>query len=112
MDSITPAFPAAEVEKCIRGFLAQEGSVQSSLRGAGKVTNGLEGIVGPQPVIDSLVVVELLVVIEPKVPFDLPDSLVQAGGYEGVDEVVQDLIPRIQGRWRKHYGGRSHEGQR
>lgn len=112
MESITPAFPAAEVENCIRGFLAQEGSVQASLRGAAEVTNGLEGMVGPQPVIDSLVVVELLVVIEPKVSFDLPDSLVQAGGYEGVDEVVQDLVPRIEERWRKHYGGGNHEGQR
>ena len=112
MESITPAFPAAEVESCIRGFLAQKGSVQASLRGTANVTNGLEGMIGPQPEIDSLVVVELLVMIEPKVPFDLPDSLVLAGGYEGVDEVVQDLIPRIEERWRKHYGGGNHEGQR
>ena len=112
MESIAPAFPAAEVESCIRGFLAQEGSVQASLRGAARATNGVEGIVGPQPVIDSLVVVEMLVEIEFNVPFNLPDSLVQAGGYEGVDEVVQDLIPRIQERWRKHYGGRNHDGRR
>ena len=108
----TPAFPAADIESCIRDFLAQEGSMQASLRGAASLANGLDGKVGPQPVIDSLVVVELLVEIEPKVPFELPDSLVQAGGYGGVNEVVQELIPLIQERWRKHYGGRNHEGQR
>ena len=112
MEAISQAFPAAEIESCIRGFLAQEGLVQASLRGSADVTNGLEGMIGPQPEIDSLVVVELLVVIETKVPFDLPDSLVQAGGYGGVDEVVQELIPRIEERWDKHRGGRNHEGQR
>ena len=112
MEPRAPDFPAANIANCIRGFLAQEGSVQAVLRGAGGVSENLGSIVGPQPVIDSLVVVELLVEIEPNVPFDLPDSFVQAGGYESVDEVVRQLIPRIQELWRKHYGGQNHEGQK
>jgi acyl carrier protein len=33
--------------------------------------------VGPQPVVDSLVIVELLLELETQVPFELPESLVQ-----------------------------------
>ena len=50
--------------------------------------------VGPQPTVDSLVIVELLLELETKVPFELPESLVQAGGYDSVDEVVQNLMPK------------------
>jgi acyl carrier protein len=93
------AFPAAAIEASIRDFLAQQGAMQAVLGGA--VATG--GTIGPQPVIDSLFVVEILLELETKVPFELPDNLVRAGGYNSVDEVVQDLMPKLEQRWSKHY---------
>lgn len=67
----------------------------------------LHGSIGPQPVIDSLVVVDLLLELETHVPFELPESLVQAGGYDSVDEVVQNLLPKVQQRWNQHHKEKS-----
>jgi len=98
-----PAFPAAEIEACIRDFLAGEEEMQADLHGTSATKGGFGTTVGPQPVIDSLVVVEVLLEVEPKVPFELPDSLVQAGGYDSIDEVVQHHMPRLEKRWRKFH---------
>lgn len=102
-----PAFPAAEIEASIREYLADEGETQAVLRGGGASTGGSGGSVGPQPVIDSLVVVSVLCEVEPKVPFKLPDSLVRAGGYESVDAVIQHIMPKLLKRWRKHHKEKS-----
>ncbi len=98
-----PAFPAGEIEACIRDVLADQGAMQVALQGGATPAGDPGSAVGPQPVIDSLVVVEVLLAIEPKVPFALPDSLVQPGGYDNVDEVVQHLVPQLERRWRKHH---------
>ena len=90
-------FPAKAIETCIREFLNEEAAMQAVLHG------GSAGTVGPQPVIDSLVVVEVLLELETKVPFELPESLVRAGGYGSVDEVVEHLVPQLEQRWGKHH---------
>jgi len=87
------AFPAQMIEASIRNFLAQEGAMQAVLHGG----------IGPQPVIDSLVVVEVLLELESHLPFELPERFVQAGGYDSVDEVVQHLMPKIKKRWSQHH---------
>lgn len=96
------AFPAQAIEATIRDFLAEEGAMQAALHG-GSPVGGVAGTIGPQPVIDSLVVVEVLLELETQVPFDLPDSLVRAGGYDSVDEVVQHLMPKLQQRWNQYH---------
>ncbi len=96
-------YPGKEIEECIRDFLAQEGAMQAVLHGtAGSAKPSGSNSVGPRPVLDSLVVVEMLCELESKVPFELPDSLVRAGGYDSVDQVVQHLVPQLQKRWDKH----------
>jgi len=96
------AFPTQAIEASIREFLAEERAMQAVLHGGSAAAGGPAGI-GPQPVIDSLVVVEVLLELETKVPFELPESLVRAGGYDSVDEVVQHLMPQLQQRWSKHH---------
>ena len=96
------AFPAQAIEASIREFLAQEGAMQAVLHGTA-APSGPSGGIGPQPVIDSLVVVEVLLELETKVPFELPESLVRAGGYESVEEVVLHLMPQLRQRWSKHH---------
>lgn len=98
-----PTFPDVGIEACIRDFLADEGAMQAELHGGAAPVGGPGSAIGPQPVIDSLVVVEVLLEIEPKVPFALPDSLVQPGGYDSIDDVVQHLIPQLHQRWLKHH---------
>jgi acyl carrier protein len=89
-------FPAKEIEACIRDFLAAEAAVQADLHGTRSATRTVE------PIIDSLVFVELLAKLESTIPFALPDSLIQAGGYASVDEVVTDLVPKLERCWAKH----------
>ncbi len=96
------AFPAAEIEACIRDFLTEEATMQAALHGCAGAVTEMGTTFGPQPVIDSLVVVEVLIELEPKVPFALPESLIRPGGYDSVDEVVADLVPRLERRWRNH----------
>lgn len=100
---IVPDFPAGDIESRIRDFLADEDAMHTVLHGGEAPADGLGSTIGPQPAIDSLVVVEVLLEIEPKVPFALPESLVRAGGYDSVDEVVQHLLPQLERRWRRHY---------
>lgn len=97
-----PVFPAQAIEASIRDFLAEEGEMQAVLHGGSGVGQP-PGSIGPQPVIDSLVVVEVLLELETQVPFELPESLVRAGGYDSVDEVVQHLLPKIQQRWNQYH---------
>ena len=97
-----PAFPKEEIETSIRECLAHEGEMQAVLRGSGTSSAGSSGSVGARPSIDSLVVVSILCEIEPTVPFDLPESFVRPGGYETVDDVIQDIMPKLEMRWREH----------
>jgi acyl carrier protein len=99
----TAKFPATEVERRIREFLAEEGAMQATLHGAAVSPIGTAAAVGPQPVIDSLVVVSLLVELEPMVGFELPEDLVRAGGYDSIEQVVQHLLPQVQKRWNKKH---------
>lgn len=76
--------------------------MQAVLHG-GPAATSAGGTIGPQPSLDSLVIVELLLELETQVPFELPESLVRAGGYDSVDEVVQHLMPKLQKRWSEHH---------
>lgn len=93
-----PQFPAQGVESRIREFLEDEANVQVKLHGGGASRGGI----GLHPVIDSLVAVEVLLELESVVPFELPDSLVRPGGYDSVDDVVNDMLTGIERLWSKH----------
>jgi hypothetical protein len=105
-----PAFPAAEIEKQIREQLAEETQIQAQLRGVssgGGATTGMPR--RNEPEIDSLVAVEILISIEQFVPFGLSENLIQPGGYPSIDSFANDLMPKIQGMWHRHYEGNSND---
>lgn len=54
--------------------------------------------------IDSLLAIEILLVVEDVVGFELPSSVVKAGGYESVDNAIELLLPKIEKQWKKHNG--------
>jgi hypothetical protein len=103
-----PTFPAAEIEQQIRKLLADEAQVQATLRGTGggggSTSSG--GASRAEPDLDSLVAVEALLVIEPFVPFDLPESLIRPGGYTSVDHFINDLLPKVHNQWQRHHEGK------
>jgi hypothetical protein len=56
--------------------------------------------------VDSLVVVSILCAVEPIVGFELPDSVVRAGGYASVESALGHLLPRIEKEWMKRKGAK------
>jgi len=56
--------------------------------------------------VDSLVVVSILCAIEPIVGFELPDSVVRAGGYSSVESALEHLLPGIEKQWMKRKGSK------
>lgn len=44
--------------------------------------------------IDSLIVVELLITVEPILGFELKDGVVREGRYVYVDKAIKHLLPR------------------
>ena len=84
----TPTFVTTEqkIEDCIRDFLGADTSNESAI---GIHKSPL------RPIVDSLVVVEVLVEVESIVNCELPLSLIRRGGYYSVDDAVGHLVPKI-----------------
>jgi len=104
---IPVSFPAKEIEECVREYLAQEGETQAVLHGEKTEPAGSPKTIGPEPSIDSLTIVGMLVELEEKVGFELFEDVVKPGGYDSVDDVVKNLMPKLKRRWEKHRGGKS-----
>ena len=49
-------------------------------------------------------VVSILCAVEPIVGFELPESVVQAGGYTSVKSALGQLLPRLEKEWMKKKG--------
>jgi hypothetical protein len=47
------------------------------------------------PVVDSLSVTTALVAIEKHIGFKMPPRVIQRGGYNSFDDMVNDLIPKV-----------------
>lgn len=56
------------------------------------------------PPVDSLATVTALVVIEAHLPCEVPPTVIRPGGYHGFDDLVQDMLPRLQALVDKHLG--------
>jgi hypothetical protein len=91
--TVTPtaaqAFPAAEVKRLLRPELQKIADQGSRLRP------------GWVPLLDSKRVVGTVLVIENLFPdFKIPpDKVVRKGGYNSVDEAIDDMLERIKRIW-------------
>lgn len=81
------------VEVAIRSFLNAGADLESAI---GVSKDPL------RPVVDSLVIAEVLVEIEPLVKCRLPESIIKKGGYHSIDEVVSHLVPEVMVIWNSH----------
>jgi hypothetical protein len=98
-----PAFPTAAVQACLRAELVEAVRMDASIKGIPLPSSPVQ-IAKTAIQIDSLVVVEILCAIDPIVGFELPDSVVRAGGYASVEIALDHLMPRIEGLWTKRKG--------
>ncbi|MDE2238803.1 MAG: hypothetical protein KGJ73_02595, partial [Rhodospirillales bacterium] len=57
--------------------------------------------------VDSLVAVAILCTVEPIIGFELPESVVQTGGYTSVESALAHLLPRLEKEWMKKKGVKS-----
>lgn len=94
-------FPADKIETLIRNSLSDQAATQATLRGKSRTLG-----IGLQPAVDSLVAVGILAGLQEKMKLSLPPNLVKPGGYESVEEMVAEILPRLHDQWRaQHEGG-------
>ncbi len=98
--TLVAPFPTAAVENCLRDELVEAVKAEASIKGI-TLPSSTEDIAKSTMRIDSLVVVTILCAVEPIVGFELPDSVVRAGGYTSVESALAQLLPRIENQWNK-----------
>ena len=99
-------FPLAAVEAKLRDELVEAVKIEVSIRGMA-VPAAPADIAEVSVHVDSLVVVAILCTVEPIVGFELPESVVRAGGYTSVDSALGQLLPRLEKEWTKKKGAKS-----
>lgn len=99
-------FPLAAVEAKLRDELVEAVTIEASIRGMPLPTAPAD-IAKASVHVDSLVVVSILCAVEPIVGFELPESVVRAGGYTSVDSALGQLLPRLEKEWTKKKGAKS-----
>jgi hypothetical protein len=101
---LKPAFPAAAIAACLQDELIH---IVKDLAEIHEITlpNTQAAIVTASFVIDSLDVVGILCKLDELLGFELPHSVVCAGGYETIDQAIHDLMPRVEKVWLKRNGG-------
>lgn len=111
MNTIAPpgsaiaTFPVAAVETCLRGELIEAIKAEASIKGISLPTSPGQ-IAKTAFQVDLLVVVSILCAVEPVVGFELPESVVRAGGYVSVESALEHLLPRIEAQWIKRKGAK------
>jgi len=100
------SFPLAAIEAKLRDELVEAVKIEASIRGMPLPAAAAEIVKAPVHV-DSLVVVSILCAVEPIVGFELPESVVRAGGYTSVESVLGQLLPRLEKEWSKKKGAKT-----
>ncbi|HXZ02060.1 MAG TPA: hypothetical protein VEI03_18855 [Stellaceae bacterium] len=96
---------AAAIEACLRAELIEAIKVEASIKGV-SLPAAPADIAKAAVSIDSLVVVSILCAVEPIVGFELPESVVRAGGYVSVESALGHLLPAIEKQWIKRKGAK------
>ncbi|WP_210345541.1 hypothetical protein [Bradyrhizobium sp. CCBAU 53421] len=99
-------FPLAAVEAKLRDELVEAVKIEASIRGMALPAAPAD-IAKASVHVDSLVVVSILCAVEPIVGFELPESVVRAGGYMSVEGALGQLLPRLEKEWTKKKGAKS-----
>jgi hypothetical protein len=89
--STATVFPTAAVQSRLRDAITRLGEDTSAMREPW------------EPRFDSLAVVNIILVVESALPgFPIaPEKVVRKGGYETIDEAVDDITSRLQRQWER-----------
>ncbi len=87
----------------MRSELIEAVKIEASIRGVSLPAEPTQ-ITKAAVHVDSLVAVAILCTVEPIVGFELPDSVVRAGGYASAEIALGHLLPQIENEWVKRKG--------
>lgn len=102
----TKTFPLVDVQACLLAELTLLAEAEAHVRAIDVPKTPLALLKLAIP-LDSLSVVDVLCVVEPKMGFELKDSLVRTGGYSSIEAAMDHLMPRLETAWNKHNGIKS-----
>lgn len=97
------AFPAAAVTAILTNELLAIARDEAQLRGLPFPPDQPGQLVSAVPM-DSLTIVDVLVVLDPVVGFEIKENIVQTGGYGSVQEALDHMVPRLAKAWARHNG--------
>jgi len=63
---------------------------------AGAPSGSGGSIIAMRPAIDSKRVVDATVITKKVLGIELPPEIIKAGGYDSCDEMINDIVPRLQ----------------
>lgn len=98
-------FPGSAIEVGLRSELIEAVKIEALIRGIALPAVPTQ-IANAAVHVDSLVVVSILCAVEPILGFELPESVVRAGGYVSVEGALGHLLPRIEKEYRKRMGAK------
>jgi hypothetical protein len=96
-------FPMTAVEVCLQGELVEAIKAEASIKGISLPPDSTL-ITKASIRIDSLVAVAILCAVEPIVGFELPETVVRAGGYASLKDALDHMLPQIEAQWKKRKG--------
>jgi len=103
--AVPAPFPVATVEARLRVELIDAIKAEAAVTGIPLPSAPMQ-IAKTAFQVDSLVVVSILCTVEPIVGFELPESVVRAGGYVSVEGALAHLLPGIEKQWAKRKGAK------
>ncbi len=101
--ALASTFPAATVEAKLRAEFIEAVKTEAAMRGLVLPSSPAQ-VMKADVEIDSLVTVGILCAVEPIVGFELPDSVVRAGGYPSIEAALAHMVPKIRAEWIKRKG--------
>ena len=90
-------FPVEQFRSTVRQFFEDKAKVQSILNETPNL------VTFPIAEIDSLVMVDLLIELSSVLGHTLPNSLNKSGGYESVQQLQDDLLPKLEKIWQENF---------
>ena len=96
-DDSVKSFPQRTITSAIEGWWDQK--IKSQREDPFAVPGSLYDLVAD---IDSLATVDVLLVLESILGFELPLNVIQRGGYKDLPEMIEHLVPAVRKLYDKH----------
>lgn len=99
-----PPFPLDQVQETLLAEIIKSVKDLAEFQGA-LLPKSQKELIVKSIHIDSHTVVEILCVLDEVVGFEVGQGAVRPGGYESIQEAVDDVVARMAKLWEKHFEG-------